>query len=348
MKALFFSLITSLFTAIIAVPTAGFACTDFVIKSQDNAYIVGRSMEFGQVLPIQIQIFPKGEKYQSSAPNQQKGASWINQYAYIGMVFKPANALLDGFNEKGLSIELLWFPDVQYPPAPSGSPEKILALGDIGSWLLGNFTTVEEAKEGLLKMNIYAADVPGFASIPPVHLSIHDAKGKSAVVEFLKGKMNIFDNPIGVLTNAPEFPWHLTNLRNYLNLSALNAKPLNIEGMVLNPTGQGNGMWGIPGDWTPPSRFVRAALFKQVLAPPKDAKAGILSAFHLLNTVDIPYGAIRTTNNTDSDYTQWVVVKDLTNKTFHYRTYGDQNIQKIDFITEKSKAKTIDLNSITP
>jgi choloylglycine hydrolase len=349
MKTMFNSLVAFLFgAALFILPDIGSACTDFIIKSQDNAYIIGRSMEFGQVLPMQIQIVPIGTKYQSAAPNHQKGVSWTSRYAYIGMVFKPANAVLDGFNEKGLSIGELWFPGAQYPPFPTGSPEKSLALLNIGDWLLGNFATVDEAKEGLLKVNIYAAEVPGFSSVPPIHLSIQDAKGKSAVVEFLNGKMNIFDNPIGVLTNAPELPWHLTNLRNYLNLSMLNAQPLNINGTVLSPPGQGSGMMGIPGDWTPPSRFVRTAIFKQALAPPKDAKAAILAAFHLLNTVDIPYGAIRATKNTDFDYTQWVVVKDLTNKQLYYRTYGNQNIQYVDFIAEKSQPKSIDLNTITP
>ena len=31
--------------------------------------------------------------------------------------------------------------------------------------------------------------------------------------------LDVWDNPVGVLTNSPDFNWHLTNLRNYMNAS---------------------------------------------------------------------------------------------------------------------------------
>jgi choloylglycine hydrolase len=187
--------------------------------------------------------------------------------------------------------------------------------------------------------------LPGFPDIPPLHLSIHDAKGKSLVVEFLEGKMHLFDNPVGVLTNAPEFPWHLTNLRNYISLSAMNKGAVTIDGTTLEPTGQGNGLLGIPGDWTPPSRFVKTAFVKQALKTPKDSRAATLAAIHLLNAVDIPYGTIRAEQGGHSDYTQWIVVKDLKNKKLHYRTYGDQNIHEVA-LTNTAQVK--ELTSINP
>jgi choloylglycine hydrolase len=250
------------------MPFKGFACTDFMLKGQDNTYVVGRSMEFGVPLPVQIQIFPKGENKQSPAPNNQNGMTWTSQYAYLGMVLSPSKVIVDGFNEKGLSVGALWFPGVKYPVPSSASPESTIFFADITTWLLGNFSNIEQAKEVLQKVNIYAGAVPGFPEIPPMHLSIHDANGKSLVVEFLDGKINLFDNPVGVLTNAPEFPWQVTNLRNYLNLSVVNKGPVKIDGNVLEPTGQGNGLLGIPGDWTPPSRFVKIAYIKQALDTP--------------------------------------------------------------------------------
>lgn len=342
MSKLFYLLITNLLAIIYILPFSGFACTDFMIKSQDNAYIVGRSLEFGQILPVQIQVFSKGETVQSLAPQAQKGLSWTNKYSYIGLLVLPSKALMDGFNDQGLSVGALWMPGTEYPPLPPVPTDNKIFFADLGSWLLGNFASVEEATAALSKVSIYASYIPGFKEIPPIHLSIQDATGKSVALEFIKGKMYIFENPVGVLTNAPELLWHLTNLRNYINLSALNAGNVNIDGTVLEPTGQGSGLLGIPGDWTPPSRFIRTALFKQALVTPRDANAAVLAALHLLNTVDIPYGAIRATKDHDFDFTQWIVVKDLTNKKLYYRTYGNQNIYTLNLM-DKNTPTTTDL-----
>lgn len=337
------------FLLILILPMQGNTCTDFILKSLDNAYVVGRSMEFGEILPTQIHTVPRGIKFQSLAPHQKKGMSWTNQYAYMGMVVNPANALVDGFNEKGLSVGGLWLPGTQYPEDPTNvPPEKVLFFADLGSWLLGNFSTTEEAKRALSNIYIYASYVPGFSYIPPIHLAIHDATGKNAVVEFIEGKVRILDNPIGVLTNAPEFQWHVTNLRNYISLSAFNAGTVNLEGTVLEPMSGGSGLLGIPGDWTSPSRFVRAATLKRAIITPRDSRAAVLAAIHLLNTVDISYGIIRSINDINFDFTQWVIVKDLTNKNLYYRTYGDQNIYKLNLRDSLLNPRIINLQNITP
>lgn len=318
--------------ACMIMPSMGCCCTDFLLKAKDNSVVVGRSMEFGQILPTAVKLFQKGERIQSAGYNNQNGMQWTSKYTYVGLYNSAATAVMDGFNEKGLSLGLLWFPGAKYPNTPNAAPNTVINFIDLPNWILGNFSSVNEVTAALTKINLFIGEVPGFPEAPPIHISLHDASGKSAVIEFIEGKMHIFTNPIGVLTNAPEFPWHMTNLRNYINLSALNKGAISIDGTVLQPTGQGTGLLGVPGDWTPPSRFVRAALFKQLLIPPKDAKAAILSAIHLLNTVDIPFGAIREGKSEGFDFTQWIVVKDLTNKKLYVRTYNNQNIQSIDLL----------------
>lgn len=324
--------------------TVGFACTDFVLKSNDNNYVVGRSLEFAMILNTQAKLFEKGQSIQSRISNNQPGIKWVSKYSYVGMFVQPGDTVIDGFNDQGFSIGVLWMPGAKYPKIDTTtSLEKTIRFTDLSSWLLGNFSTVEEAKQGLSNIHVFADNVKGFSDIPPIHLSLHDAKGKSAVIEFLNGKMHVFDNPVGVLTNAPEFPWHLTNLRNYINLSAINARTVNIDGTVLAPTGQGTGLLGLPGDWTPPSRFVRAALFTQAIQPPKDAKEAVLAAIHLLNTFDIPYGTVRGSKDGDFDFTQWIVIKDLTNKKLYVRTYTNQNIQEIDLLNNR-EMKSVNLS----
>lgn len=320
-----------LLAAILAIPTTSFGCTDFLLKAKDNSCVVGRSLEFGELLNTQVQIHPKGEHKKAQAPNGQSGLSWTSKFSYMGMSVMPANAIMDGFNEGGLSVGILWMPDAKYPALAEGTPpESIIDLQSISAWFLGNFSTVDEAINALTKVNVYAAPVIGFAQEPPVHFSLHDSTGKSAVIEFLNGKTTVFANPVGILTNAPEYPWHLTNLRNYIGLSAVNPEALVIAGTVLQPTGQGSGLMGIPGDWTPPSRFVRTAILKRFLQQPANSDEAVVSAIHLLNTVDIPYGIVRGTPTKDFDFTQWIVVKDLKSQKMFVRTYQNQNIRTFD------------------
>ena len=109
----------------------------------------------------------------------------------------------------------------------------------------------------------------------PMHLAVHDAHGGDLVVEFLHGEPVFHDDPIGVLTNSPTFDWHETNLRNYVNLRDAEAKPLDLMGLEVKPTGNGTGLLGLPGDVTPPSRFVRATVLAEVSHTAKDARAAV-------------------------------------------------------------------------
>lgn len=311
----------------------GYACTDFVLINDNKNVVVARSMEFAQNLESEILVYPKGLKNVSILDNNQKGFSWTSKYAVIGMTcFGEEKFISDGMNDQGLSFGLLFFPGAKYPPLRSDNKSNMINFDDVGCWILGSFVTVEEVKGALQKIQIWFHEIPQLKEIPPLHLSIHDASGKSLVVEFINGKMEISDNPIGVLTNAPKFEWMETNLRNYINLTAVNSKTVQIDGTVLDPTGQGSGLLGIPGDWTPPSRFVRIALFKNSVQKTKTPVENRNLAFHLLNTVDIPYGVIRDSGGKDFDFTQWIVVKDLSDKKFFYRTYKDLSIKSIDFI----------------
>src|SRR5947207_13205977 len=89
---------------------------------------------------------------------------------------------------------------------------------------------------------------------------VHDGSGKSCVSEYVGGKLNVHDNPIGVITNSPAFDWHMTKRRNSLNFSMTNAPPVQLGSVKLLPTGQGSGMLGLPGDFTPPSRLASRSL----------------------------------------------------------------------------------------
>ena len=159
---------------------------------------------------------------------------------------------------------MFYFPtSAGYMPYTAANAGKTIAQWEVGSWILENFASVEEVKANIGNIVVPAVVFSGWGFAPEAHYNVHDASGKSIVIEYVGGKLNVHDNPLGVLTNSPTFDWHMTNLRNYLNFSMTNAPPVQLGSVKLLPTGQGSGMLGLPGDFTPPSRFVRAVAFSQ-------------------------------------------------------------------------------------
>lgn len=310
------------------------ACTDFLLKAVDGTLINGRSMEFALQLDSNVTLHSRGEKNQGAAPNNQPGLQWTSRYGYICVTTLGLDLPVDGLNEKGLSMGFLWLPGTAYQQVPEGKYEQALAIENAGKWILGNFSTVAEVKEAINDVYIWGHPFKQLNNeIPPLHISLHDLQGNSLVVEFQNGRQKIYENPVNVLTNYPPFDWQLINLGNYVSLKAANAGPVTLGGLTVNPVGQGSGLFGIPGDWTPPARFVRTVALKALALPAKNATEGVNLAVHLINAVDIPKGDIRVTPNKpeDGDYTQWVVIKDLTNGILYYRTYQDLALHKIDF-----------------
>ncbi|PIS02574.1 MAG: hypothetical protein COT85_04630 [Chlamydiae bacterium CG10_big_fil_rev_8_21_14_0_10_42_34] len=310
--------------------SVAFACTDFMVQSKDGTWVNGRSLEFAMDLKSTLKVYPRGKRVVSQTPERGKGTEWVSKYGYVGVNALKMDFSFDGMNEMGLSFGYLWLPGVtEYPSVKSDEMSKALDFVDFGSWLLGNFSTVAEVKEALKGVVVWGHPVPplGFA---PLHAAIHDARGNSLVVEFVAGKMNVYDNPISVLTNSPPFDWQITNLQNYVHLDALNAPSYTLRGEKVEFQGQGSGLLGLPGDWTPPSRFVRIATFLRFAKPVVTSDNAINLAEHLLNCVDVPLGLCREKAAEGGDYTQWIVIKDLKNKVFYFRSYEHLSLKMID------------------
>ena len=72
----------------------------------------------------------------------------------------------------------------------------------------------------------------------------------------------------------------------------------------------------MPGDVTPPSRFVRAVVLSEVTTSASDARAAVNQAFHSLDLVSVPRHVVAA-----GDYTQWSVVRDHDNLILYVRSY---------------------------
>lgn len=328
------------------------ACTDFQLKTTDGAVIIGRSMEFAMDVKSMIFVEARGKKNEGGSPDGKSGLTWTSKYGFVAInTFGLQDVVVDGINEQGLSFEGLWLPGTKYQAVPEKESSQAINTGRLGAWVLGNFKTTEEVKQAIREVRIWGSVVPELQMEPPMHVAVHDAAGNNIVIEFIEGKVNVYDNPIGVMTNAPTFDWHLTNLRNYVNLDCQDAEPLKISGVALQPTGHGSGMLGIPGDSTPPSRFVRAAMFAHFAEPVAGAAEGVKLAAHILNTVDIPHGEVKgkTEGLTVEDYTQWAVIKDLTSRVLYVRDYDNLSLRAIDLkkinFEPGAKTKSITIES---
>ena len=107
----------------------------------------------------------------------------------------------------------------------------------------------------------------------------------------------------------------------------------NINGVSIAPFGAGSGMLGLPGDFTPPSRFIRAVAFVQTMEPVEDAQQGVSAAATMLNNFDIPKGLVREGRSEEDyhlGYTQWSVIGDTRHKVYYYWTMYDRRMRSID------------------
>jgi len=310
------------------------ACTALHLTAKDGGVVVGRTMEFGIDTLSDAVVVPAGTTLTSSLEDKSKGIHYTTKYGIVGNNFLNKHMIVDGMNEKGLYTGALYLPGyASYPEGTEENAAKSMAPEDYVAWLLGNFSTVAEVKENYNKVMLVQHPIKdiGGASFPG-HFLVTDGSGASVVIEPTDNTLKLFDNPLGILTNSPTFDWHMTNLSNYANLSATNVAPLDFSGTTINTFGQGSGLVGLPGDYTPPSRLVRAVAFSQAAIKLTSARETVLQVFHIMNSFDIPLGTIQEKQDDaiHYDYTQWTSVADLKNMTFAIKTYKNQSIRSID------------------
>jgi len=328
---LILSLVSLLTVALFS--TNSWSCTGLQLKAKDGAYINGRTVEFGAPILISGMVVPRNYEFKGTLPDGSAGLVYKAKYAAIGGTTYDTPALVDGLNEKGLSAAAFYFPDyASYATITDQNKNHALSPVEFTNWLLTQFANVDEVRGGLKSVVIAPTSPSGWAGVPPFHYIVYDKSGKSIVIEPINGQLKVSNNPIGVFTNSPTFDWQITNLSNYINLSPINAPAKTIDGLKLKQFGQGSGLHGLPGDFTPPSRFVRAALFATIASSPATADKAVLKLFHILNQFDIPVGAVKSVNQGDVsvDYTLATTVKDPKNLKYYFRTYDDQTIKVIN------------------
>jgi len=318
------------------------ACTGILTKTQDNNYIYARTMEFASgFMPHNLIAVPRNYKYVGQTPSGQPGLPWQTKYGFVG--FNPLGQpyVDDGLNEQGLICGGFFFTGcAQYENVAAVDYPNTISNSELPSWLLGTCASVAEVRAKLPTVHVAGVIQPAVGYCPPLHFLVADKSGDAAVIEYLNGQLNIYDNQTNTLTNNPNYIWQTTNLRNYIGLRPENNPAVTINGNQFAQFGQGSGAVGLPGDFTSPSRFIRASLLANWTFQGKNIEEGIVNAFHIMNHFDIPPGAVRGMEGKTVvfDATQWTCAADMTNDRYYFNTLSDRGIRVIDL-------KKLDLNA---
>lgn len=342
---LMFKKILSLAVAMISLvlaPQAAEACTGITLSTTDSARILARTIEWGgSDLNSQYVIVPRGYVRSSFLPGgETDGMRFTARYGYVGLAVEQEEFIAEGLNEAGLSAGLFYFP--RYGQYEAYDPErKARTIADLQlvAWLLGECATLDEVREAIAGVHIVQID----PRASTVHWRFADLSGRQLVLEIIDGQAHFHENPLGVLTNSPDFDWQMTNLNNYVNLYPGSAQARQLGENQLVPFGAGSGFLGLPGDVTPPSRFVRAAFYQASAPRFADAERTVLEAFHILNNFDIPIGIEFAESEPVVDLpsaTQWTSATNPRDRMLYYRTMHDSAIRRIDL-------KTIDFSQVS-
>jgi choloylglycine hydrolase len=317
------------------------ACTGVRLVGKDGTAVFGRTQEWGKFdLNAKIAVIARGTSFQGRTPEGNTGLQWDAEYGFAGTLLMD-RVFCTGLNEKGLAAGFFYHDGFAgYADFDVKKADQSMAPGDVLSFILSSFSTLEEVRDGLTQEHVVAVVDPDLHKTVPMHLMVTEPGGKCMVIEFKDGQVTFFDNPVGVIANNPTFDWHLTNLRNY---GFLSQKPFKAEkwgDLEITPLAAGSGLLGLPGDFTSPSRFVRATVFSQTSRPTDGGLDTVQEVFRILDSFQLPASQSEGTDAGNADKgkslpsgTQYTVVTDTKNLVIYYHTMFNRRIRKIDLKT---------------
>ena len=314
------------------------ACTSFILMANDGSAVYGRTMEWGTFdLNSRLVVVPRGHAFSSTMVDGRQGLSWKARYGAVAIDALERDMLTDGMNEKGLVVGALYQPGfADYMAYRPQQANQSIGSADLQAYLLTQFATVDQVASGIRSVRVVPIPEEVIGGIaPPFHWIVSDRSGKTITIEYIKGQLQVHDNKLRIMTNSPTFDWHLINLRNYVNLSPVALPSKKIEDLDFRPLGGGSGFIGLPGDFTPPSRFVRLAAFTQAARPTPDAEETVYEVLRILDNFNVPLGASEGANTEAQlegmrSSTIWTSVADTDNLVYYYHTQHDRRLRKID------------------
>ena len=317
--------------AAVAFSARSSACTGITLKAADGSTVTAWTIEWAvNDNHNRYVIVPRNHVWHSIVPGGGQGRAFSGQYGYVGFAVEQAEFIVEGLNEEGLSAGLFYFPGYgKYEDYCPSLKESSIADLQLVPYILGCCSTVDEVIKAVEAVHVHNIDPRASTA----HWRFADPSGRQVVLEIIGEKCVFYENTLGVLTNSPSFDWQLTNLNNYVNLKSGAVTENTVGSLELHSFGGGSGMLGLPGDFTPPSRFVRAAFFQTTAPKLPDADRTVIQAFHILNNFDLPIGVQTAAGVTPPDIpsaTQFTTATDLSGRKIYIRTMFNSHIRVVD------------------
>lgn len=334
--------------AAVAFAPRGFACTGITLKAANGSMVTARTIEWAvNDNHNRYVVVPRNHIWYSITPGGEQGRAFSGKYGYVGFAVEQPEFIVEGLNEEGLSAGLFYFPGYgKYEDYCPALKESSIADLQLVPYILGSCKSVDDVIEAVKAVHVHNVDPRASTA----HWRFADPSGRQIVLEIIDEKCVFYENTLGVLTNSPSFDWQLTNLNNYVNLKSGAVTENTVGSLELHSFGGGSGMLGLPGDFTPPSRFVRAAFFQTTAPKLADAEKTVIQAFHILNNFDLPIGVQTAAGTTPPDIpsaTQFTTATDLCGRKIYIRTMFNSHIRvvelsKINFTRAKFRSELLD------
>ncbi len=317
-------LVAALASAASFAPNSAAACTRVVYIGPGGEVITARTMDWKTDIGTNLWIFPRGaERSGGAGPDALK---WMSQYGSV-IAAGYDIATTDGLNEAGLSANLLWSVESQYPAYDRSKPGLTIAAW--AQYVLDNFASVQSTVEALQRepFMIVADAAPGESRLATLHMSISDASGDSAILEYIGGKLVIHhDRKYQVMTNAPVFDQQL----------ALNEYWKHVGGAVV-----------LPGTNRSADRFARAAFYINAIPKLEDPAMALASVLSVIRNVSVPYGIVAA-NEPYVSATRWRTVADQKRMLYFFESALTPNtfwvdLKDVDFSPRTGKVMKLDL-----
>lgn len=300
-------------------------CTAISIKMCEHYF--GRNLDMENSLGESIVITPRRFPLKFT-----RGEEADRHFAFIGtaIVENGTPLYFDGTNEKGLSVAGLRFPEAVYMKEELGK-ENIASFEFIPR-ILSCCESINGVISLLRQANITDTAFSEKYPATPLHWLVSDSK-ESLTVECTEEGLKIYKNKVGALTNSPDFPWHMTNLNNYLHLT--DAVPRNrfSKSYELKAHSRGMGAIGLPGDLSSVSRFVRVCFVKEKILKKNNERKSVEQFFHVLGSVCQQKGAVKLTDGR-YEYTVYSSCCNTDSGVYYYKTYYDSSIRAVDMFRE--------------